>query len=264
MSEEFIRCKECGNLNIQGSKRCVFCNYEFEKESNEPEEVEVQGDTSVPSVETIPSPSDIKKESEKISLPKIPDISVAKQDQKKEKKQLKVKSLEEVTLTRKFFIISLYSILIAIVHYLLNLLISIISVRIENPNVDAYPLVPELNQYVAINAVSIILGIPFAIAIGYIIGKIVRRFNAKKTNMILWFSYAVLLDLIINIVLAIILIYISGALYENDVLFLKLAGSAFIFVVVSILTLFLPMISGSFLIFTNIDKIFFPKKYVEF
>ena len=160
--------------------------------------------------------------------------------------------------------ISLYSILIAIVHYLLNLLISIISVRIENPNVDAYPLGSDLNQYVAINAVSIILGIPFAITIGYIIGKIVRRFNGKKLSIVLWFSYAVLLDLIINIVLAIILIYASGALYENDVLFLKLAGSAFIFVVVSIITLFLPMISGSFIIFTKIDKIFFPKKYVEF
>ncbi|MCE7742636.1 MAG: hypothetical protein GOP50_09270 [Candidatus Heimdallarchaeota archaeon] len=263
MSEEFIRCKDCGNLNIVGSTRCVFCNNPFGGEETEPNKDPVPEVSIAPSVDSIPAP-DEKKEEVEMSLPKLPDIDVTQQKPKKKEVILTDTTFVEPTLTRKFFMISLYSILVAVVHYLLNLLVSIISVRIENPSVDAFPISADLNQYIAINAVSIILGVPFAIAIGYVIGKIIRKYNSKKSSFIKWFSFAVVIDLIINVGITIGLVFAFNTLNENDVLFLKLIGAAFIFLVVSVITLFIPMISGSFLIFTEIDKIFFPKKYVEF
>jgi len=247
-----------------GSTRCVFCNNPFGEEKTDPKEDTVPEVSSAPSVDSIPAPDEKKEEEVEMSLPKLPDIDVTQQKPKKKEVVLSDPALDEPSTTRKFFMISLYSILVAIVHYLLNLLVSVISVRIENPNVDAFPISADLNQYIAINAVSFILGIPFAIVIGYIIGKIIRKYNNKKISFIGWFSYAVVIDLIINVGITIGLIFAFNALNENDVLFLKLAGASFIFLGISVVTLFIPMISGSFLLFSNIDKVFFPKKYAEF
>ncbi len=263
MSEEFVRCSECGNLNIQGSTRCVFCDNPIIKEEAEALKEELPVIPSAPTVEGIPAPGDSQEESIEKASPKIPDIEIAKVEPKKKGVVIKDDTIKEHSFTRKFFMISLYTILISAVHYLLNLLVSVISVRIDNNNVNAYPLSSDLNQYIGISVVSIVLGIPFAIAIGYILGKVIRKFTTKKSSLIKWFSYAVFLDLIINTVIALGLILAFNALAEKDILFLKLAGSAFIFVTVSIITLFIPMISGSFLFFSKVDKIFFPKKYAE-
>ncbi len=264
MSEEFIRCSECGNLNIKGSTRCVFCNNVFEEEKDEPKKDSPPEVSPIPSTESIPIPSEQEEIVEEKSLPKLPDIDVTQQ--KIEKKEIVVKDFEfqEPTFTRKLLMISLYAIVIAIVHYFLNLLVSVISVRIDNPNVDAYPLPADLNQYISINAISIILGIPFAIMVGYVIGKIIRRYNQKKSKIIAWFSYVLFIDLLVNVLITIGAIFAFGALNEKDILFLKLMGAAFIFIGVSVFTLFIPMISGSFLVFYKVDKMFFPKKYVEF
>jgi hypothetical protein len=263
MSEEFIRCPECGNLNIQGSTSCVFCNNSLEDvkaSTKEKTKSEIPEVSEVTEVEEIPIP---EGEPEKASMPKIPDISVTEQ---KPVKEVQIEEMEEVeaSSTRKFFMISFLSVLVAVVHYLLNLLVSVIAVIIKNPNVDAYPLTGDLNLSVGVNAVSVILGIPFALIIGYAIGKIIRRYTAKKSSLIGWFSYAVLLDLIINVGIAIGLVLAFDALNHKDVLLIILAGAAFIFVGVSVITLFIPMISGSFLAFNKIDKVFFPKKYADY
>ena len=170
MSEEFIRCSECGNLNIQGSTRCVFCNAKIEKAEPIPIEEKITQIPETPSVGGIPTPETKTAEFDK-ALPKIPDI-VLPEEKPKKKDIDEIDNLEkQYTFVRKFFMISLYSILIAIIHYFLNLLVSVISIKIENNNVNAFPIPADLNQFIAINAVSFILGIPFAIVIGYIILK---------------------------------------------------------------------------------------------
>jgi len=264
MSEEFIRCPECGNLNILGSTRCVFCDNALDENLSKTKSTT----TAVPEVpdtsidDSISGPT-VEEDKEKISLPKIPDISLT---YKKEKEEVLIEDVEksETFGINKFFMIPLYSFLVALVHYLLNLLISTISVRIEDPNVDVFPFTGDLNQYIAINAVSIILGIPFAIAVGYLLGKIIRRYTTKKSEVVIWFISAVLLDLIINIGITIVLVYAFDALNTNDILFLKLTGAAFIYLGVSVITLFLPMISGSFLMYNKIDKLFFPRNYTDY
>ena len=141
MNEEFIRCSECGNLNIVGSTRCVFCDNAFEIEEKPSETVP----SEVPETPEVEIPTPDKVEDEKPSLPKIPDISIPQAEP--EKKEVVIKeAVGDASFTKKFFMISFYSILVAIVHYFINLLISTISVRIENPNVDAYPLTGDLNQ----------------------------------------------------------------------------------------------------------------------
>ena len=259
MNEEFIRCSECGNLNIVGSTRCVFCDNNFDTEKK-PQET---ASSAVPetAIDEIPTPDEVKEE--KPSLPKIPDISIPQVEPEKEDVVIS-EAIGEASFVKKFFMISLYSILVAVIHYFLNLLVSTISVRIDDPNVDVYPLTGDLNLYIGINAVSVILGIPFAIAIGYLFGKIIRHYTSKTSSVVKWFSYAIILDLIINVGIAIALIYAFDALNHKDVLLLKITGAAFIFIGVCVITLFIPLISGSFLAFDKIDKIFFPKKYAEY
>ena len=131
---------------------------------------------------------------------------------------------------------------------------------------DIFPLTADLNLEVSIYSVSILLGVFFGIFIGYAIGKIVRLYSTKTSSQIGWFSYALVLDLIITVGISIGLIFAVEAMSppDLDLIVLKLAGAAFIFVGVSIVTLFIPMITGSFVVFSRIDKMFFPKKYVDF
>ena len=279
MSEEFIRCPECGNLNIQGSTRCVFCNNSLEKKKSEPKEETVpEMVPQTPPPSDIPSPGEVIVEEKKRTLPKIPDISVSKEETEKKEVVIEEATLIEPSFAKKFFMISIFSILIGIVHYLLNLLVSVVSVDInfDDPRKKVLPLTPDLAKDVGIRSISIVLGIFFAIFVGYAIGKIVRKYNTKKLSFIGWFCYAVVLDLILTIGITSAFIYVMHIYYLNNgyalgifsnpnpILLLKLAGAAFIFVGVSLITLFLPMIFGSFLIFNKIDKMFFPKKYVEF
>jgi hypothetical protein len=114
-----------------------------------------------------------------------------------------------------------------------------------------------------INSLSVILGIPFAIFIGFFIGKIARTYSATKSGIRNWVIYAVLLDIIVNCAVAVVLIFATKAFENKDVLLSYLSGAVIIFVFVSALTLFIPVLTGSYLIYQNVDKIFFPKQYAE-
>ena len=114
-----------------------------------------------------------------------------------------------------------------------------------------------------INSVSILVGFIFAILIGYLFGKIVRRYTSDKKGIRYWITYAIVIDVIINIAAAIVLIILTNAAFVNDLLFIYLSGAVFIFLIFSIITLFIPMLAGSFFVFTQIDHIFFPRKYAE-
>ena len=262
MSEEFVRCANCGNLNIVGTKKCVFCDTEIEETAEKIKDPEVQAAEAlgVPSVPEVPSEPEEKKE---MALPEIPEVKPVEEKKAKEK-AIKDDTELDYSFGKKILFISLLAICVSIIHYGINFLLSFLSIKIFEPDIDLYPGFPiNLEDLVEINAVSILVGFIFAIMIGYLFGKIVRRYTSDTKGIRYWITYAIAIDVIINIVAALVLIIITNAAFVNDILFIYLAGAVFIFLLFSLITLFIPILTGSFLIYYQIDRIFFPRKYAE-
>ncbi len=262
MSEEFVRCENCGNLNIVGTKKCVFCDTEIAETAEKIKDPEVQAAEAlgVPSVPEVPSEPEEKKE---MALPKIPDVEPVKE---KKTKKIEIKEGVELkySIGKKIIFISLLAICVSIIHYGINFLLSFLSIKISDPDINLYPSIPiNLEDSMEINAVSILVGFIFAILIGYLFGKIVRKYTSNKKGIRYWITYAIVLDVIINVAAAIVLIIVTNAAFVNDLLFIYLSGAVFIFLIFSLITLFIPILTGSFLIFNQIDRIFFPRKYAE-
>jgi hypothetical protein len=273
MSEEFDRCPNCGNLNIKGTKKCVFCDHQITpeetmKEEKEPEAKDlpsVPGVPVTPEITTTPGESEVESKEEK--LPEIPEVP-----KKKEKKKVKTDDVSEIIETkrtqfsigRKLIFITLFTLIISTLHYGLNLLVSFLSIRFTDADFDLYPTVPtDLTTVLNINSLSIILGIPFAIFVGFFVGKVARTYSANKSGIRNWIIYAIFIDVIVNCALAVILIFATQAFNNKDVLLSYLSGAAIIFIFVSVISLFIPMLTGSYLIYNRVDRIFFPKKYAD-
>lgn len=262
MSEEFVRCENCGNLNIVGTKKCVFCDTEIAETAEKIKDPEVQAAEAlgVPGVPEVPSEPEEKKE---MALPEVPEAKPVK-EKKTKKKAIKDIVEREYSIGKKILFISLLAICVSIIHFGINFLLSFLSIKIFDPDINLYPSIPiNLEDLLEINAISILVGLIFAILIGYIFGKIVRRYTSKKKEIKYWITYAIAIDVIINIVAAIVLIIVTNAAFVNDLLFIYISGAVFIFLLFSIISLFIPILTGSFLIFTQLDRIFFPRKYAE-
>ncbi|MCG3220775.1 MAG: hypothetical protein H7641_05285 [Candidatus Heimdallarchaeota archaeon] len=273
MSEEFDRCSNCGNLNIKGTKKCVFCDHEIAQAETEKEEKipDVKDLPSVPSVAGTPEAPDApdvpEVESKEVALPEIPEVP-----KKKEKKKEKTDEIVDITETkrtqfsigRKFLFVTLFTLIISTLHYGLNLLVSFLSINFVDANFDLYPTLPsDLTTVLNINSLSIILGIPFAIFVGFFVGKVARTYSANKSGVRNWIIYALLIDVIVNCAIAVILIFATQAFENKDILLSYLSGAVIIFVFVSLISLFIPFLTGSYLVYNRVDRIFFPRKYSE-
>ena len=273
MSEEFDRCSNCGNLNIKGTKKCVFCDYEIAQAETEKEEKipDVKDLPSVPSVSAAPevpeTPAVPEVESEEDALPDIPEVP-----KKKEKKKVKTEEIVDITDTKriqfsigkKFLFVTLFTLLISTIHYGLNLLVSFLSINFIDADFDLYPTLPsDLTTVLNINSLSIILGIPFAIFVGFFVGKVARTYSANKSGIRNWIIYAIFIDVIVNCALAVILIFATQAFENKDILLSYLSGAAIIFAFVSLISLFIPLLAGSYLVYNRVDRIFFPKKHSD-
>ncbi|MHA2255200.1 MAG: hypothetical protein ACXAAM_03930 [Candidatus Heimdallarchaeaceae archaeon] len=273
MSEEFDRCSNCGNLNIKGTKKCVFCDFEITQTETEKEEKipDVKDLPSVPSVSAAPevpeTPDAPEVESEEVALPDIPEVP-----KKKEKKKVKTDEIVDITDTkqtqfsirRKFLFVTLFTLLISTLHYGLNLLVSFLSINFTDADFDLYPTLPsDLTTVLNINSLSIILGIPFAIFVGFFVGKVARTYSSNKSGIRNWIIYAIIIDVIVNCGIAVILIFATQAFENKDILLSYLSGAVIIFAFVSLISLFIPLLTGSYLIYNKVDRIFFPRKYSE-
>jgi len=269
MNEEFVRCTNCGNLNIKGTSKCVFCDTEIsETAETVPEEVVDRKDIpGLPEIPSVPPVPEEKVEGEEVALPKIPEVKVEKPKKKpKDEKKAEVKHSERISFSfgRKFLLITLFGLIVSVIHYGLNFLVSFLSMEITNPNLDLYPSYPaNLNRFIEINSLSFLLGIPIAIIIGYFIGKISRTYSASRKATNSWIIYAILLDIIINVAVTIVLVIATNAIADKDILFAYLAGTVVIFILVNVVSLFIPLITGTHLIYTWIDKKIFARQYVE-
>lgn len=271
MSEDFVRCPNCGNLNIIGTKQCVFCDTELPD----------AGDTETREIETFPCPGcktelpttiascptcgwvneavkDVVEEPSVPELPTIPDVETV------EKKKEAVIEEEKPSWTfGRITVLSLIIVGFSLVHYGLNILLSFVSIDVTNSNVQLYPNISEpLSNYIHFNALSILLNIVLLILVGYFIGKIARNYFESKKSIIYFIVLTVFVDILINCgasALLIYLLYVTGSL--GDILLIYLVGALFIFVVFSVMTLFVPLISGSFRLYRGIDRIFYPRKY---
>jgi hypothetical protein len=270
MSEEFVRCPECGNLNIQGTSKCVFCDADVSEAEVVTHEVEAPPEVAETQPAEIPVPStqtdkDIEDESVAPKLPDFDKIDTPTEEKRRTSEDISITDPvgKEYGLISKLLFISFFTIIVSIFHYGINFLIGLASIEITDQNLDIIPFPTNIIDYLNIRGVSILLCIPFAILAGYVLGKIVRRYTTDKKSTIIWVSIAYALDVILNVVYAVALIFITKAWDEKDILFTWIAGSTFIFVLTLVITLFIPMISGSFLIFKNIDKMFFRSKYID-
>ncbi|OLS30184.1 MAG: hypothetical protein HeimAB125_20160 [Candidatus Heimdallarchaeota archaeon AB_125] len=271
MSEEFVRCPECGNLNIKGTSKCVFCDTDVTEAEVVTHEVEAPPEIAESQPVEIPEVStQIPEEVEEVlTSPKLPDFDkIEKTEEKKEKRTVKDISISDVgskehSFISKLLFISFFTLIVSILHYSINFLIALASIEIIDQNLEIIPLPVNLMDYLQIRSVSLLLCIPFAILVGYVLGKIVRKYTSDKKSTRIWIAIAYALDVVLNIVYAVVLVFITNALDEKDILFTWITGAVFIFVVTLVITLFIPMISGSFLFFKNIDKIFFRSKYTD-
>ena len=274
-NEEFVRCTNCGNLNIKGTALCIFCDTDLSDAPISEEEPSPEALESAPSVPKADVP-DVKEVAEKqvedtIPIPKIPGVDDLETKEEKKPKKEKAPEEEDVKIkvdrTQKSFgtkllFITLFGFLISIGHYALNLLTAYVSIDINDPNIHVPPIPGNLSSLVNINALSVVLGVFFAVVMGYLLGKIIHIYSTKKSAIIKWAIYIIFLDVVVNCGLAIGLIAITNAFgVLHDILYVFLAGSFIIFALVSLVSLFIPMISGSFLLYNQIDKIFFPRKY---
>jgi len=261
MSEDFVRCTNCGNLNIKGTSKCVFCdtvidaNAEvFKEHADDPSVSELPG---VPPVVEEPTTSEYPAMP---AMPTMPDVAIAdkKEDSKKEK-ITEPTQLKEYSSGMKFLYLTLIFVAVSILHYLMNLLVALASYDPTDPNLSLTLNIPaNLDTVLSITGSSVIIGVPFAIIIGYILGKSIRKFTLKKKEIIFWLIYAIILDMVINLGIAAIFVFAFNIV---DLYFVYLIGAVFIFVIINIITLFTPFLIGTHLIYYNIDKIFFPKKY---
>ncbi|MHA2357615.1 MAG: hypothetical protein ACXABK_02455 [Candidatus Heimdallarchaeaceae archaeon] len=271
MSEEFVRCPNCGNLNIKGTTKCVFCDTEIsEITETVPEEVVDRKDIpGLPEIPGIPPVPEVKEEGEEVALPKVPEVKEEKPKKKpKDEKIAEIKQTERMnySIIRKFLLITLFVLLVSAIHYGLNFLVSFLSIDISNPNFDLFASFPAtLGNFIEVNAVSFILGIPIAIIVGYFIGKISRTYSANKKAANAWISYAILFDVIINVGLSVALFFVIDSITnaEADIILTYIAGAAVIFLLVNVFSLFIPVITGSHLVYTWIDKKFFARQYAE-
>ncbi|MCG3226905.1 MAG: hypothetical protein H7645_08295 [Candidatus Heimdallarchaeota archaeon] len=276
MSEEFDRCSNCGNLNIKGTKKCVFCDFEIAQAETEKEE-KIQDVKDLPSVPSVPSvtatpevpdsPDVPEVESKEVALPEIPEAP-----KKKEKKKAKTDEIVDITETkqiqfsigRKFLFVTLFTLIISTLHYGLNLLISFLSINFIDADFDLYPTFPsDLTTVLNINSLSIILGIPFAIFVGFFVGKVARTYSTNKSGIRNWIIYAIFIDVIVNCAIAVILIFATQAFENRDILLSYLSGAVIIFAFVSLISLFIPFLAGSYLVYNRVDRIFFPRKYSD-
>ena len=260
MSEDFVRCTNCGNLNIAGTTKCVFCDTDIDENA---EVFKEHADD--PSVSELPGTPPAVKDattSDYPAMPAMPDIPKVetedvKEDSKKEETEPKLQ--KEYSSGMKFLYLTLIFFAVSILHYLLNLLVALASYDLTDPNLILSLDVPaNIASILFIKGSSVIIGVPFAIIVGYIIGKSIRKFTIKKKEIVTWLIYAIFLDIVINIAIAAVFIYGFNIV---DLYFVYLVGAVFIFIIFNIITLFLPFLVGTHLIYYNIDKIFFPKKY---
>ena len=261
MSEDFVRCANCGNLNIAGTSKCVFCDTDIDENA----EVfsEHADDPSVSELTGVPPVAKETETSDYPAMPAMPEIPVVEITDKK--KDSKKKEISEPTLLKehssgmKFLYMTLIFIAVSILHYLLNLLVALASYDLTDPNISLSLNFPaNLSSILFIKGSSVMLSVPFAIIIGYILGKSIRKFTLKKKEIVTWLIYAIFLDILVNLVIAVVFVFGFNIV---DLYFVYLVGAVFIFIVFNIVTLFLPFLVGSHLLCCNIDKIFFPKKY---
>ena len=261
MSEDFVRCANCGNLNIAGTSKCVFCdtaideNAEvFKEHADDPSVSELPGAPPVP-IETTTTDYPAMP-----AMPDIPDVEVA--DMKKDPTKEEITEptqLKEYSSGMKFLYMTLIFIAVSILHYLLNLLVAIASYDPTDPNIALSLNIPaNLSSILFIRGSSVILCVPFAIIIGYILGKSIRKFTLKKKEIVTWLIYAIFLDIVVNLAIAAVFVFGFNIV---DLYFVYLVGAVFIFIIFNIVTLLIPFLIGTHLIYHNIDKIFFPKTY---
>ena len=259
MSEDFVRCTNCGNLNIHGTVKCIFCDTDidpnaevFKEHADDPSVSQVPG--APPPV----TPSD--KAPDLPAMPKLPevDVSATKKDEKKCDIE-DPKLIKDYSSGMKFLYLTSIFLAISILHYLLNFLVALASFDPLDPNLSLTLLnIPaDIASKLLISGSTMILGIPFTILIGFIIGKSIRKFTIDKREVISWLAYAIFVDILLN--LGLVAIFAFGFNFV-DIYFLYLVGAVFIFMVFNILTLFLPFMVGSHLLFCNIENIFSPKK----
>ncbi len=261
MSEDFVRCTNCGNLNIAGTSKCVFCDTDIDADA---EVFKEHADD--PSVSELPGVPPVVKEattSDYPAMPAMPEIPDAEiKDKKKDSKKEKITKptqLKGYSSGMKFLYMTLIFIAVSILHYLLNLLVALASYDPTDPNIVLSLNIPaNISSILSITGSSVIIGVPFAIIIGYILGKSIRKFTQKKKEIITWLIYAIILDVVVNLGIAAIFVFVFNF---EDLYFVYLVGAVFIFIIFNIITLFLPFLVGTHLIYYNIDKIFFPKKY---
>ncbi|MCG3260090.1 MAG: hypothetical protein H7644_10105 [Candidatus Heimdallarchaeota archaeon] len=270
MSEEFVRCPECGNINIKGIKKCVFCDTDVLEAEVVTHEVEAPPEIAVAPPVEIPATISPELESvEETSSPKLPDFDkidkpIVKKKKTIEKDILVIDSAEQkYTFGQKLLFISLFTVLVSLIHYSLNFLIALASIDITDQNLNIIPFPANLADFLQIRGISFLLSIPFAVLIGYVLGKIVRKFTSDKKSTMKWVAFSFILDVVLNITYAVVLVILTNALDEKDILFTWITGAVFIFLITIVITLFIPMISGSFFLFGNIDKVFFRRKYAK-
>ncbi|MBY9001423.1 MAG: hypothetical protein KGD64_10935 [Candidatus Heimdallarchaeota archaeon] len=259
MSEDFVRCTNCGNLNIKGTMKCVFCDAEIDVDAEVIQEH--ADDPSVSSLPGVPPVTPSDKAPDLPAMPKLPDVEPS--IEKKDKKKIKIEEpaiIKEYSSGLKFLYLTLIFLAVSIVHYLLNFLVALTSFEPLDPNLSLslFNIPADIAANLFIKGSSMILGIPFAIIIGYILGKSIRKFTLDRKRIIYWLIYAIFIDIIAN--LGIAAVFIFGFNFV-DLYFLYLVGAVFIFIIFNILTLFIPFLVGSHLIFCNIEKIFSPKKH---
>jgi hypothetical protein len=261
MSEDFVRCTNCGNLNIAGTTKCVFCDTDIDENAEVFKEHADDPSVSVPGA----PPRVVEKESTSDypampAMPEIPDAEVTdKKKDSKKKEKTEPTQLKEYSSGMKFLYMTLIFIAVSILHYLLNLLVALASYDPTDPNIALSLNVPaNLSSILFIKGSSVILGVPFAIIIGYILGKSIKKFTLKKKEIVIWLIYAIFLDILVNLVIATVFIFGFNIV---DLYFVYLVGAVFIFIIFNIITLFIPFLIGTHLIYYNIDKIFFPKTY---
>ncbi|MCK4896164.1 MAG: hypothetical protein KAS47_05100 [Candidatus Heimdallarchaeota archaeon] len=260
MSEDFVRCANCGNLNIAGTPKCVFCDTDidenaevFKEHADDPSVSELPGAPPVVQEATTDYPA-------MPAMPDIPDVEVA--DMKKDPTKEEITEptqLKEYSSGMKFLYMTLIFIAVSILHYLLNLLVAIASYDPTDPNIALSLNIPaNLSSILFIRGSSVILCVPFAIIIGYILGKSIRKFTLKKKEIVTWLIYAIFLDIVVNLAIAAVFVFGFNIV---DLYFVYLVGAVFIFIIFNIVTLLIPFLIGTHLIYHNIDKIFFPKTY---
>lgn len=281
MSEDFVRCPNCGNLNIIGTTQCVFCDTELpdtgDAEKREIETFPCPGckselPTTVASCpicgwvneavkDAVEEPSITSDIPEVGSMPELPVIPVEETLEKKEEA-----AIDEEKPSWTFGRITVLSLIIigfSLAHYGLNILLSLVSIDVINNNVQLYPNISEpLSDYINFNPLSILLNIVLLILVGYFISKIARKYFESERSVIYFIVVIIFVDIFINCGASALLIYVLHVTDSlGDLLLIYLVGALFIFLVFCVMTLFVPLIAGAFRFFKGIDRIFYPRKY---